>query len=257
MFEAVGKRRVTDNARPSKSGPLLLYLLTTFAFLSITVATAFGQQARTPRPVDQAVEDLDITARSLRQVETGLGAPGQHTQLFSAGYDDLFEMPVYYRVEPGFVARVNRIDYLVVNDNELRLNEAPDADGQFIELIPPNTVFELRTFDEIFAAQAASRPATRPIHQLDNQLDNQLDFLLDHRADAPPMLIAERLDFRFRPAEIVLPEAPENPSPDARPKNLPSPPLFRPIVWPATGQTFESPTDWLKRDNASLRLTPQ
>jgi hypothetical protein len=50
----------------------------------------------------------------------------------------------YYRVAPGLRARVNRIDYLVrVGRKEYALNIQPRVDGEFLELIPADAMFEL------------------------------------------------------------------------------------------------------------------
>lgn len=102
-------------------------------------------------PVDQTVSDLDLRATSSRRVEQGIGVYGQtgslyrrtdlNPRFFSTGQ----ALTQRYQLrEPGVTAWIDRPDYLVRDPlGELRLNVAPSLDGQFIDLIPPNTVFDL------------------------------------------------------------------------------------------------------------------
>ena len=101
------------------------------------------------KPVDQAVGDLDPMATSLRRLEPGLSIYGQQTSLYQHGTAAEFlssgtAAPVYYRIGPGFCARFDRPDYLVpVGRGDLGRNISPRFDGEFRELIPANTVFDL------------------------------------------------------------------------------------------------------------------
>lgn len=123
------------------------------------------------RPVDQAVADLDPLATSLRRVEVGLGRDGQQASLFEVAPPPghVHHVPVYYRIGPGFVTRVNRMDYLVRRGRrELAMNEAPFMDGEFIELIPANTVFELTPLDQLARQRAQAGPSGGPGPGLDD-----------------------------------------------------------------------------------------
>lgn len=123
------------------------------ALLLLALAAPADLRAQQLVPVDQAVGDLDPLARSQRTIQVGLRSTGEQTALFELRPDPagrttpgpLIDAPVYYRVGPGFRARVDRLDYLVVTPEQtLGLNSAPRRDGEFYELIPANTVFDLR-----------------------------------------------------------------------------------------------------------------
>ncbi len=104
-------------------------------------------------PVDQAFEDLDPLMTSLRRVEVGLNLNGEQTSLFRLTDEvDSTGQPVMYRLGPGFRARVNRLDYVVIANpfpvpnvrrSDLAVNVA-GQDGLFIEAPTANTVYDLR-----------------------------------------------------------------------------------------------------------------
>ncbi len=95
--------------------------------------------------VDQAVEDLDPLATSLRQRERGLNIYGEQSSLFRRSPDLQDDARTYYRVGPGYRATLDRIDYVVITGPEtIEMNVAPPRDGEFHEIVPPNTVFDLR-----------------------------------------------------------------------------------------------------------------
>jgi hypothetical protein len=103
------------------------------------------------RPIDQAVEDLDALGTSLRRVEPGLRSDGEQTSLFQTPADE-FGQSQLYRVGPGFRARVDRVDYLVRRDRrDVAFNVAPRRDGEFVELAPTQTVYELTPMPTIVA----------------------------------------------------------------------------------------------------------
>lgn len=152
------------------------------AAVSVCPGAALGQDTSpaaspTPLAVDQAVADLDPLSRSIRRVELGLRLDAEQTSLFwlpesgggtGAGSDgpsgDGRASGRYYRVGPGFVARSDRLEYLVpaeIQDGEVRrweMNITPVYDGLFIELPGPNTVFVLSPEP---AASAAGNPVGR------------------------------------------------------------------------------------------------
>jgi len=103
------------------------------------------------QPVDQTVADLDLRATSSRRVEPGIGVYGQSGGLYQRT-DPLSGWPAegtalsqtYQLRQPGFTAYLDRPDYLVTDrQGEVRLNAAPSTDGTYVDLIPPNTVFDL------------------------------------------------------------------------------------------------------------------
>lgn len=125
------------------------YFLTLVFFVAMP---ALAMQPREFELVDRAVADLDPLAQSLRQVSTGLHVHGERTGFFkpiSIGGATHRE-PVYYRLGPGFTACLHRPDYVVRRgQDKLRRNVAPEVDGEFLELIPPDTVFELRPIRQL------------------------------------------------------------------------------------------------------------
>ncbi len=164
-----------------------------FVVLLITAAAS----AQSPAPVDQAVADLDLLGTSLRRIETGLRQDGEQTSLYTldpatagalTGRDlgTVTATPVYLRVGPGFAASINQIDYLVRSDDpsqpkKIDLNVAPRRDGEFIELVPPNTVYLLSPVDE----QRYNPPAAEPVnpHRMDYRIDGRVDGRIDSRLD--------------------------------------------------------------------------
>lgn len=124
------------------------------------LALAWSSSGQTAIPVDESVQDIDPLARSLRQVPLGLRTTGEHTCVFAVPVDpgtSASNQPTglyqpygqdryaYYRIGPGFRARMDRVDYLVrVGDRGLGMNIQPRRDGEFIEVIGPNAFFDLR-----------------------------------------------------------------------------------------------------------------
>ncbi len=135
---------------PRASSPILLIAIVSTAVGAHTSSTLADDNAQW-QPVDQSVSDLDLRATSSRRVEQGIGVYGQTGSLFrrpdSGQGSSINGQPLtqqYQLREPGFTAWIDRPDYLVQDPlGEFRLNIAPSQDGQFIDLIPPNTVFDL------------------------------------------------------------------------------------------------------------------
>ncbi len=145
------------------------------------------------KPVDQTVADLDPLARSYRQMEAGLRYEGEHnSRLYTTISGDQYSAfamsgalgtPVkqqYYRIGKGFIARVDRINYLMyARDGELSMNVTPREDGQYIEMIGPNTVFELQPLQtnpapapQLYDARINARiePRRVELRRLDNRI---------------------------------------------------------------------------------------
>lgn len=115
------------------------------------------------RPVDQAVEDIDPLAVGMRVPSVGLREDGEQTSLYRL--DDTRDgRPVYYRLGPGFRARVTGMDYLVPTARhrgryQYDYNITPRRDGWFLEMPRIDTVYELSPIGLDAQAPAASRPA--------------------------------------------------------------------------------------------------
>jgi hypothetical protein len=148
------------------------------------------------QPVDQAVADLDKLSVSQRVVQIGLRYDGEQTSLFRApvqpqlsgvpykpGYGPNGEAP-YYRVGPGFIARLPRVDYVVrVGRESSAYNIKPRKDGEFIELVTANTFFELRPLEAIAqkVRPEPPKPASPPV------VSGPLDLRVDHRVAPKPI----------------------------------------------------------------------
>lgn len=177
------------------------------------------------RPVDQAVEDMDPNAVSTRRVEIGLGVDQtQNSALFVEQVPvDLVHKPQYWRIGPGFRARVDRIDYVTLHRQDpgtrrnpnLVLNQMPAADGFYAELTGPNTIFELTTPGESPIYRIPTRQAAPVIDYAaappqDMRIDGRLDYLVDGRINtrvdgelmqAPPESYNLQIDARVVPAD--------------------------------------------------------
>jgi len=103
------------------------------------------------QPVDQTVSDLDLRASSARRVEQGIGVLGQTGSLYRrpdtgpGWFVNGNPLSQQYQLrEPGVTAWIDRPDYLVQDPlGEVGLNISPAQDRRFIDLVPPNTVFDL------------------------------------------------------------------------------------------------------------------
>jgi hypothetical protein len=123
------------------------------------------------RPIDQAVEDLDALGTSLRRVEPGLRSDGEQTSLFQVPADEYGQSQLY-RVGPGFRARVDRVDYLVRRDRrDVAFNVAPRHDGEFVELAPTQTVYELTPMPAVVVNPP---PATGADARVNRQVDGRV-----------------------------------------------------------------------------------
>ena len=144
-------------------------------------------------PVDQTVGDLDPLARSLRRVDPGNQRFSARTRLLRrqpgrpgaapAGAN----APRQYRFEaPGVQAWLRRPEYLVRSNDygqDVARNRAPAQDGDFREIVPPDTVFDLRP-DAPRPNAAPARPERpgRP-GMSDNRINTRLDTRINGRVD--------------------------------------------------------------------------
>ena len=157
-------------------------LLTACAALTGTVGAAPPEHWQ---PVDQAVADLDQLSTSLRRIESGLRSDGEQTSLYRVTDDSTVAAasPVYYRVGPGFRARLHRIDYVVpVSRRSARMNVTPRRDGQFFELIAADTVFDLRPRPTNASPPSPPAPDYRIDARIDGRIDGRVDGHVDGRA---------------------------------------------------------------------------
>lgn len=177
---------------------------TTLVMLALTApAVAAPPQQWTAAPgaraVDQAVADLDPLSTSMRRMQVGLRLGGEQSSLYRldqpvAGGDGVSwapggigqVQPVYYRVAPGFVARVDRGDYLIrVGRQDYQRNIAPKVDGRFVELVPANTVYELKPPTPV-APAALPGPDTRIDQRVDRRIDGRIEGRIDARLSPTP-----------------------------------------------------------------------
>lgn len=163
---------------------ILLLALPAFA-----IAQAPGQRL----PIDQAVEDVDPLATSLRHVSDGLFVYGDHSRLFlnaGAGGDHRaatsdHNQKRYSRIGPGFHVRLDRPYYLVAVSADPREkifdnNITPPVDGQFLELLSVDAVFDLGV-----------APPVSPIDP------HALQSINSHRIDAAHRPVYARIDARI------------------------------------------------------------
>lgn len=140
----------------------------------IAAMACLGAQAQpvADRPVDQAVEDLDPRAASLRVVDPGnaqfptrsMIVQRAHAARWQPGAD-LADHRYEYRA-PGVRAVMNRPDYVVLDGAGRRAaNIAPAIDGAFLETAPPDTVFRLTPDQRPIADPATTDP--RPDARID------------------------------------------------------------------------------------------
>ena len=178
---------------------VVILLLVLPAFAS---AQAPGQRL----PIDQAVEDVDPLATSLRRVSDGLFVYGDHSRLFlNVGAGDNHRAATsdpdpkrYSRVGPGFHVQLDRPHYLVAVSADPREkifgnNITPPVDGQFLELLPVDAVFDLGV-----------APPVSPIDP------HALKSINSHRIDAAYRLVDARIDTRIdaRVKNLLVPWSP-------------------------------------------------
>lgn len=136
---------------PRANPPSLLLCLAAGMTVGVCDTSARGQDTTDWQSVDQSVADLDLRAASTRRVEQGIGVFGQTGSLYQRPDDGQGwflngrEVTQQYQMrQPGFTAWIDRPDYITQDAlGELSLNNAPAIDGFFIDLVPPNTVFDL------------------------------------------------------------------------------------------------------------------
>ena len=140
---------------------------------------ANGQPPEHFRPIDQAVEDLDPLATSLRHVPPSLEPNVGQSRLIQMNQHGAIlpgQILPYYRIDKGVIARIDRLDYVTIDaKNKFHLNAAPRRGETFVELIPANTIYELRSIDSILAsAQSDSEQQPPPDQVVANLIKSDL-----------------------------------------------------------------------------------
>src|SRR5262249_38081989 len=129
------------------------------------------------KPVDQGVGDIDAMAVSMRRVEAGLRYTGEQTNLYEVDARSLYEprydrQQVYYRIAPGYLMQVDRLDYLVkIGKKQWAYNITPIYDGKFLEIAPTTTIYELRAPQYLHAR----KPEMAPDNRIDGRVDGRVD----------------------------------------------------------------------------------
>ncbi len=216
---------------PRASRTILLAVLAPTA-VGVCLSIAQAQDDTQWQPVDQTVSDLDLRASSARRVEQGIGVYGQTGSLYRrpdtgpGWFVNGNPISQQYQLrEPGFTAWIDRPDYLVQNPlGDVGLNIAPSQDRRFIDLVPPNTVFDLvpstsRAFVPYTDIYDDGLGSTRVNTRIDGFIDTTTTGQREHplltmpRAHRlPAHLQAQRGTSSSTPADN--PDAQTQPSPD-------------------------------------------
>ncbi len=238
---------------PHASRHLLLTVLV--SALGAYTTSTYGQDDTQWQPVDQTVSDLDLRAQSSRRVEQGIGVFGQTGSLYQrpntgqGWFINGQQVTQQYQLrQPGFTAWIDRPDYLVRDPlGELRLNIAPSQDGRFIDLVPPNTVFDLSpNTPRAFIPYAESYDPARLSPRVDTRIDGWIGTPLGQNPLAvppipspptanrlPPHLMAQRADRANE--NIATPQTSDTPASTEDSQNTNAPP-------PATQPNSEDDT---------------
>lgn len=169
--------------------------------LAMMVTALPGRASADPvqhgEPVDQAVGDADGLATSLRRISAGLRSDGEQTSLFRVEPSQYLPQDLL-RVAPGLRARVERIDYMIrTGKKTFQMNISPRRDGDFLEMIRANTVFDLSPVD--LRQHATPTPhTTRQVDQPSNAIDSRVDGRTDSAIDG-------RVSNRVEPVRIDTP----------------------------------------------------
>jgi hypothetical protein len=163
--------------------------------VALCVAASVFADPAEPQPIDQAVGDADKLATSLRRVDVGLRSDGEQTSLFRVQPSQYLPQ-TFLRVAPGLRARVERVDYLIrTGKKTFEMNISPRRDGQFLELVPANTVFDLRPVERAIPSTPLApddeSPAVNAV--VDSRVDGAIDGQVSNRVE-PVRVTPEPLD---------------------------------------------------------------
>ena len=158
------------------------------AILLWVSAVTAAQRVPPLQPVDQAVSDLDPLSTSLRWVEPGNAVFSHRVRIHQLRGQPAIDpttglaLPREYLFRaPGVRARIDRPQYLVLSPfstpkkPRLDQNVSPALDGGLIEVIGPNTIFDLVPRPIITTStHGLDRPAARIDARLDTRINSRL-----------------------------------------------------------------------------------
>ena len=159
--------------------------------MTVLVSTVFAVPPAGWQPVDQAVGDLDPLSSNMRVVQPGLRTIGEQTSLFRVDADVVkgstlasdrasIHNPThggttYVRTGHGFRALYARPDYLVlVGRRHFDRNVAPRFDGEFVELVPADTVYDLTPLPSVATVSVGSAYSGKA-PMVDSRIDGRID----------------------------------------------------------------------------------
>lgn len=174
-------------------------------------ATAHAEEAPDPsqlRAVDPAISDIDPLLHSLRKVQTGLRYGGEQTNIFQPVNRGVVDSPtarsiaaspvntVYYRMGPGYLARVPRMDYLVLRqDNTIGVNEPPGVDNKYRAFMTNDVVYLINQvpirsqiptqYDPWMTAETDDNPLRVDATRVDMSIDRRIDRRVDNARVEP------------------------------------------------------------------------
>lgn len=175
-------KRAATIRRPSIAGWLTALSLGALTALPASGQTAVGPGAQhddplnRPAALDPGVGDAGPFATSLRVIDRGLGM-FSHRGAVTAVRDptdahNAHERPYEYN-SPGLRAMMRRVDTVVrASDGVIAVNEAAGHDGQFVRIIPADTVFNLTPDD---AVERPAAPEPEPAY-LDQRVSYRVDY---------------------------------------------------------------------------------
>jgi len=225
----VCRRRFRSRGVATGASCILLGLLSTASWAEIQPTSNHWQ------PVDQSVGDLDSLSTSLRRMEPGLLLQGEQTRLFQVVDPLGVDTPYFYRMGAGFRARIDRPQYLVVSKQsngrmDLDLNVTPYRAGQFLELVPLGTVWEIGLPDDDTGSLAARANAAH-VEATSKKVTESwwdggpIDYRLpvgrvDHRVmgvradarQAPPLFLNQQVPRRRRLSPLAAAPGSETPA---------------------------------------------
>lgn len=195
--------------------------------------------AETIEGVDQGVGDLDVLSHSMRQTQTGLRSDGEGTSLYRIKAQDgaagviggVQTQDGFYRVGPGFTAKVDRMTYMVVDpyrEKTFNANVQGKRDGQFVEVLPANTVFLLdprsdprfaeKQLEELERRQTPPAPNQVLGRPIDRRVNRQINTMVNGQVKSNKVSDTPQqgyLGMGSLPVEVMLrrPGQPSGPTP--------------------------------------------
>ncbi len=172
--------------------------------LSVTASAAIAESitdtaAKPWQPVDQTVEDLDPLSAGLRHIDPGNARFSDRVSLYQPitpmswnpvesaiveGTGINLNRRYQYRI-PGMQAFFDQPSYLVKDEwEQYSFNNSPLNEGEYIEFIPADTVFNLIPEHELTPTPRYEQPLDP--HFQDNRIDGRLDLRVNGRIELVP-----------------------------------------------------------------------